>query len=367
MCGNNSHSSAARRRRVDSMVAKQAKQGVRGRAREWAVRAGLLSGSLLIAFLVAEVISRIFAPISDLRENVTLDGERVYDLFEPGAVYRQVSNEYDALTTITDKGHRSPAVEGNPDIVFIGDSFTYGYGLSDEQTFVSIYCRRQRLACANLAQPGSGTVKEVERLEQYLTTWDWHPREVRLFVFAMSGSFSAGNDFVDNYQREMHMRSQAEGGKSAADAPAAKQGGAAERIIGMQSFLLRHSNLMRLLKFYAGPLLKSLLVAEPGPERMAIALKATQSALRRLDELSRSAGFEYTIYLIVPVQDILRGTADETLAALNSVSPKPAVATAQLYSESPASFYFAFDGHLNPEGNRRLAEFLASRDRAAAE
>lgn len=349
------------------MVASQKKQGARVRLREWAVRAGLMFGSLLVAFLVAEGVSRIFAPISDLRENLTLDGERVYDLFAPGAVYRQVSNEYDALTTITDKGHRAPAVEGNPDVVFIGDSFTYGYGLSDEQTFVSLYCSRQKLACANLAQPGSGTLKEVERLEQYLTTWNWRPREVRLFVFAMSGSFSAGNDFVDNYQREIHMRSQAAGNAAATGAPAANQGGAAERIIGLQSFLLRHSNLMRLLKFHAGPLLKSLLVAEPGPERMTIALDATRSALRRLDELSRSAGFEYTIYLIVPVQDILRGTAAETLAALDSVSPKPVVATAQLYADSPADFYFAFDGHLNPEGNRRMADFLASRDRAAAE
>ncbi len=41
---------------------------------------------------------------------------------------------------------------------------------------------------------------------------------------------------------------------------------------------------------------------------------------------------------------------------LDGVAPKPAIATAQLYIESPARYYYAFDGHLNPEGNRLLAD-----------
>ncbi len=344
------------------MELKQEQGRLRSPAREWAARIGLMLASMLLAVLLAEGLSRIFAPISDLRENIALDGTPIRDFLAPGSVYRQVSNEYDALTTITDKGHRVPAVEGNPDIVFIGDSFTFGYGLSDDQTFVSIYCRRQRLSCANLGQPGSGTLRQVERLEKFLRDWNWQPREVRLFVFAMSGSFSSGNDFVDNYDRERRMRAMAASGGAPAEVPQAEAAGVAERIIGMQSFLLRHSNLMRLLKFYAGPLVKSLIVAEPGEQRMAIALDATRDALARLDALSRERGFEYSIYLIVPANDILRGTQDQTLAMLDGVAPKPAIATAQLYIESPARYYYAFDGHLNPEGNRLLADFLVARD-----
>lgn len=347
------------------MVLKE--ERLRSPVREWAIRAGLIFASLIFAFLVAEGLSRIFAPISDLRENIALNGERIQDFVAPGSVYRQVSNEYDALTTITDKGHRVPAVEGNPDVIFIGDSFTFGFGLEDDQTFVSNYCGRQRLVCANLGQPGSGTLKEVERLEKFLADWNWRPREVRLFFFAMSGSFSAGNDFVDNYYREQRVRAGNGGPVVTPEAGLEQAGGAAERIIGLQSFVLRHSNLIRLLKFYAGPMLKSMIVAEPGGERMEIALDGTRKALARLDKLSRQAGFDYSIYLIVPVQDILRGTHAETLAMLNSVSPKPAIATAQLYAESPAKYYFAFDGHLNPQGNRLLADFLVSLDGEEAE
>lgn len=344
------------------MVLKQEQERFRSPVREWAIRISLIFASLLIAMLMAEVLSRIFAPISDLRENIALDGGRIEDFVAPGSVYRQVSNEYDALTTITDKGHRVPAVEGNPDIVFIGDSFTFGFGLEDDQTFVSVYCQRQRLACANLGQPGSGTLKEVERLEKFLTQWNWRPREVRLFFFAMSGSFSAGNDFVDNYHRELRMRAEAHGDSPSSETIQEEAGGTAERIIGLQSFLLRHSNLVRLLKFYAGPMLKSMIIADPGDARMTIALDGTRKALTRLDALSREVGFAYSIYLIVPVHDILRGTHADTLATLNSVSSKPAIATAQLYAASPAKYYFAFDGHLNPEGNQLMADFLVSLD-----
>ena len=345
------------------MDLKQEQGKLRSPAREWAARIGLMLASLLFAVLLAEGLSRIFVPISELRENITLEGDRIEDFVTPGSVYRQVSNEYDALTTITDKGHRVPEVSGNPDVVFIGDSFTFGFGLEDDQTFVSIYCRRQKLNCANLGEPGSGTAKQVDRLEKFLTLWHWRPREVRLFVFAMSGSFSAGNDFVDNYNRALRTPTVTGGAGAANGTRPMQAGGTAERVIGLQAFLLRNSNLVRLLKFYAGPMLKSMIVAEPGEDRMAIALDATRKELSRLDALSREIGFEYTIYLIVPVQDILRGTHPDTLAVLNSVSPKPVIATAQLYLLSPARYYFAFDGHLNPEGNRLMADFLVSRDR----
>ena len=211
----------------------------RSSTREWAIRLTLLVISLVVALVIAEVATRIIHPIWDGRDNVTLDGRPIKDWFEPGSVYRQISNEYDAITTITDKGHRVPGVEGNPDVIFLGDSFTYGYGLSDEQTFASLYCKRRNLACVNLGMPGSGTLRQVERLEQYLDRYDWHPREVKLFFFGMSSSFSAGNDFVDNYDRE---RQDAGGNKGAAGAPVSGQvsqptatKGLAERIIGLQS------------------------------------------------------------------------------------------------------------------------------------
>ncbi len=338
----------------------------RSKTREWALRLTLLLVSLIVALVIAEVTTRIVHPIWDGRDNVTLDGKPIKDWFEPGSVYRQISNEYDAITTITSKGHRVPGVEGNPDVIFLGDSFTYGYGLSDEQTFPSLYCKRRNLACVNLGMPGSGTLKQVERLEQYLDRYGWRPREVKLFFFGMSSSFSAGNDFVDNYDREHQAAGNSTKPVSASASiggrPTSDQKDLAERVIGLQSVLLRHSNLLRLAKFYWGPMLKSMIVADPGETRMADAVAATERALARLDKLSNRAGFEYRIYLIVPVQDIIRGTDDETLATLRGVASRPIVPTAELFRDSPQDYYFAFDGHLNPHGSRRVADFLVQLD-----
>jgi hypothetical protein len=329
------------------------------KGREWRNRFILISVSLLFSLLLGELLTRLLFPISDRRDNITLDGKTITGFVVPGTTYRQVSNEYDALTTITDKGHRAPGVEGSPDLVFIGDSFTFGYGLNDGETFPSLYCAEAGRACANLGLPGSGTLKQVERLEEFITRYQWHPREVRLFFFGMSGSFSAGNDFVDNYNRAITREAREQGEPVKAGQPR----GFTERVIGLQGVILKYSNLARMLKFYAGPRLKAMFVAEPGEQRMLKAVESTRTSLQQLDELSRRAGFEYSIYLLVPVQDILRGTYQDTLATLQSVSPKPVVTTAELFLDSPAQYYFAFDGHLNPKGSKRVADFLISSDK----
>jgi hypothetical protein len=335
---------------------------MRGMLKEWLLRLVLLAGSLVFALLVAEVLLRVVAPINDGRANVALDGRPITGWFEPGSVYRQVSNEYDVLTTITDKGHRVPGASGNPDVVFLGDSFTYGWGLSDTESFASIYCATVVRECANLGAPGTGTLRQVRRLRHFLTAWHWRPREVKLFFFGMSSSFSAGNDFVDNYTYGRWMNGERAGEVLANTAGQEPTLSLAARVIGWQSRLLEHSNLVRFAKFHWGPLLRSLLLADPGQERMAEALMYTEEGFAELDELSRDIGFEYSVYLIVPVQDIIRGTHGQTLATLNRVSRTPAVSTATLFVAAPQQFYYAYDGHLNAKGSRRIAELLVSLD-----
>jgi hypothetical protein len=328
-------------------------------AREWAIRAALMLGSLVVALALAEGIVRAFYPVLDGRNNVTLDGAPIKDWFAPGSVYRQVSNEYDAITTITDKGHRVPGTDGNPEVVFVGDSFTYGYGLKDEETFASLYCASRRVGCANLGMPGSGTSRQVQRLEEFLSKWQWKPRQVKLFFFGMSGSLSAGNDFVDNYNYGRWLKARQNGPALPGEvARAPRPESLRARVIGWQSSLLEHSHVMRRAKFHWGPLLKSLIINDPGEERMSEALAHTKRGLEELDDLSRRAGFDYEIYLIVPVQDIIRGTHDDTLAALNGVSPKAAIPTAPLFVGEPQNYYYAYDGHLNPRGSRRIGDLL---------
>ena len=332
----------------------------------------LVSISTVMALLVAEAAVRTIHPISDGRDNVTLDGTPITSWFEPGTVYRQVSNEYDARTTITGEGHRVPGTAGNPDVIFLGDSFTYGWGLPDDETFASIYCAGVQKACVNLGVPGTGTAKQLDRLESFLDRYGWRPKEVKLFFFGMSGAWSAGNDFVDNYDERGLSDARARGTSPAPPArdrraAAPPQAGMAERLIGLQSAVLQRSNLMRLVKYYWGPAIKSVIVAEPGEERMAVALRYTAQNFKRLDALSRKHGFAYTIHLIVPVQDVILGTYTRSQEALQSVSPRPVIATGQLFTDRPQDYYYAYDGHINSRGSRRIGEFLVTRERGEAD
>ncbi len=246
--------------------------------------------STLVGLAMAEGMVRVFFPIYDGRDNLTLDGRPIKEWFEPGSVYRQFSNEYDARTTITRQGHRVPGTDGNPAVCIPRDSFTYGFGLSDDQTFASIYCSARHIECANLGMPGSGTSRQVLRLEQFIQKWNWRPREVKLFFFGMSSSFSAGNDFVDNYDYGRWLRAKASGVPIVrGPRPTLSLG---ERMISWQEKLIEHSTLIRRVKYHWGPLLKSMIIADPG-DRMAEALLYTERGLQELDDLSRRVGFEY--------------------------------------------------------------------------
>lgn len=332
--------------------------------KEWFFRLILLGTSLVFSLVATELVLTAFFPLYGGRDNVTLDGQPVTGWFPPNTVYRQISNEYDARTTITDKGHRVPGSAGNPDLIFLGDSFTYGFGLTDEQTFASIYCETTQRACANLGIPGSGTAKQLTRLKYFLDTYGWRPKEVRLFFFGMSGSFSAGNDFADNYN--YGERTGATTADVDPEVPRAQpRPGLSGRIIGAQNFLLERSNLVRRVKFHWGPTLKSLFINDFGESRMSRSLSLTADALRELDALSRRAGFAYRIYLIVPVQDILRGTDGETLAVLNRISPVPVTPTADVLRDQPERFYYHYDGHLNVAGAAAVGSLLVREDAGA--
>jgi hypothetical protein len=186
---------------------------------------------------------------------------------------------------------------------------------------------------------------------------------VKLFFFGMSTSFSSGNDFVDNYNFEQRLKA-----KAGQDAPTTYDAprGLVERVVAQQRAILENSNLVRVAKYRWGPSMRNLVLVDPGEGRMTDALAATKKRLDEFDALSKEFGFDYTIYLLVPVQDVMRKSYPATLAALASASPRPVVATAQLFLDSPQSYYFAYDGHINAKGNRRIGEFLVAQDGAVS-
>ena len=145
------------------------------------------SGQLLYLCNRAKVPDAFNDPMVRARVNVTEDGSQLRNELTPGARYRQISTEFDVETTISPRGYRLPYDGPRSEILFVGDSFTFGIGLADEETFASIYCQSRAVTCANLGRPGSGTVRQIDRLANALSR-GYRPREVKLFILAMTSS-----------------------------------------------------------------------------------------------------------------------------------------------------------------------------------
>jgi hypothetical protein len=324
----------------------------------------LLSGSILFSLCVIEVASRFLYPVYSHATKITLDKRPVASWVTPGITYRQISSEYDVITTITEKGHRVPIVESNPDVVFLGDSFTFGLGLSDGETFESLYCEARKYVCANLAVPGTGTEEQVDRLQNFLDKWGWRPREVKIFIMAMTASFSAGNDLADNYWYGVRKENSKNNGYVLGDRTTAQQElsniGVLERLVNTRGVFLEHSNLVRIGKLFWGPWLRNVLDPGLDERRLKRALDLTHLQLVRFDEMSRKYRFTYAIYLLHPVQDILRGSYVDTFTQLNKISPSTIRDPATLFELNPEQYYYPYDGHMNKKGSMRIANFLLS-------
>jgi hypothetical protein len=219
------------------------------RARALAGNLALLVASVLLGVTLLEVASRILFPISPGSRTLTLNGDpnplffRSNPLRLPAnEVYRLVSDEYDSIVTTTKLGFRGPAPAHDPDVIFLGDSFTFGRGLGDEETFAFLYCHQRQLSCANLGRGGTGTKRQLDILEEFLSKENWRPTKVKLFLMVMTSALMAGNDLADNLN------------EAAEDAePAVEPGGAAQRILDYRRTLLAHSNLARVVYFLGGP------------------------------------------------------------------------------------------------------------------
>lgn len=184
----------------------------------------------------------------------------------------------------------------------------------------------------------------------------------------MGSAFTSGNDLTDNYSyvrwsghipgTSLVVQDSLGVEPEKGEFPTAV--GWSERVLQYRFAAVRHSNLLRIVKYRWGPLLRSLLVPSGDERRLIAALALTGAELGRLDRLSKRYAFAYTIYVLHPVQDIMRGSFMTTTAQLDSVAPGPVHTTGVLFEKDPPRYYFPYDGHLNPEGSRRVAEFLVN-------
>jgi hypothetical protein len=322
--------------------------------------------ALLVGLLLVEIASRYIMPISPGVQLFYEDGRRVGALsFRANNVYRQVSTEFDALTTINEYGNRELTSNGNPEIIFIGDSFTFGHGLEDKDTFASIYCKSLNLRCSNLAKPGMGTKEEIDSLDYTLSELKWRPKTVKLIFLAMTSALSAGNDIYDNYLTAENATYSSTNSQSKAPNPSVTESSldinhlAHKSLKYIRDTLLSNSNLGRFIYFSIGHQLRSIFSPPASKKVLEIGLKITKQQLNRFIQLSRKFDFTPEVFLIHPVHDLTRGTYKDTAFILRETMQRiPLISTAEIFLDEPRKYYFTYDGHWNALGAKKIAEFL---------
>jgi hypothetical protein len=131
--------------------------------------------------------------------------------------------------------------------------------------------------------------------------------------------------------------------------------------------ILEHSNFVRNAYYIYAPVLRAAFSPEMDAMELQRALAITAQQFRRLKELATYYGFDYSIYILHPMQDLLNGGYENTLAAIREIAPTDRVYTtapAWLDGGPPQQYYYAMDGHPNATGAAKLAHFMMKQDLA---
>lgn len=330
----------------------------------------ILAVTALLCLTALEVASRFVMPIQAGVRYEDMAGQPIAypDLYQfahltPNLHYRMISLEFDATVTHTRHGYRGPEASGEPEVLFLGDSFTFGFGLNNDQTIPAKVCGALNRRCANLGYSGSGTVQQMEILKHFLDTYDWHPREVRLLVMAVSSRAMSGNDFEDNLSIGRYLETPTSAAarwrsdtKLLADVPLQR----------IKYWALKTSNLARILMYVAGrELRRRLRPAQPIPE-FDEAMAYTRQALNDFAALAEEKAFRCRVFFLSPLAELVNSAHQQTFALLQTLTPAKcsldSLNPALLATGKPEQYFYALDGHYTPEGARLIADHMASLD-----
>jgi hypothetical protein len=113
--------------------------------------------------------------------------------FKPNSEFEVEYYEYRTAIHIDRWGGRVvpslKSVEGMPVIPVLGDSFSFGLGVNDDETFINLICRNSHVIYLNLGAPGSALPNQLDLLE--FRHEELGSPQLYLFVFYL------GNDFSD--------------------------------------------------------------------------------------------------------------------------------------------------------------------------
>ena len=321
------------------------------------VKNGLLMlASLLVFLLIVELTIDKIVPLRNVGPSFSAFHPVYGKHLKPGFSATRKTPEFTMRITTNQFGFRGPEIDALPErpVLFLGDSFTMGYGVNDGEEYPAIIAEAlaadpafARVEVLNAAIGDSGQGRWIKLLDHLGP--DLQPRLVVMQFLS--------NDFSDNRRNPMFRLSP--DGVLTEFAPTPETGRSAQRIIEAVPGLDR-TNLVGLLRqirdglgrMSAGP-------AEPASEPVVAAeqdqgdpeLTLTLALTERAVTTARSNGW--------PVLAILVGIAEPRRGALASLMREHDATILVLPDrDEAADHYYDVDGHWNAAGQRAAAAAL---------
>jgi hypothetical protein len=319
---------------------------------------------LALAFVAAAVIAEYSVRLAQPEINPAYHlrfvkgGGGLPALGERNSVHRQIKNTGDFDVTVRFNGYgfrdsKDLAEATGNDVVLVGDSFTFGWGVEEDERLTERLEERIGRRVFNISVPA-----DVDGYERLIGYAEKNGATVGTLIVALS------------METDIAIYEKRKPEPSVEKAPA---GGGLKQV---KEFLMGHSALYFLvttlvhrtawlkdLAVRAGLLVPNL----EGIHHFRSSQEAIESTVRRL---ARMALRYPTTVLVVPSRALWHGsgtTAEErrhgalvkslTAAGLDFLDLRPVFEA----GGNPLDFHFRNDGHWNPDGHARAAEALARR------
>lgn len=335
---------------------------VKSAARTIAIQAAIF----LCGLVAIELLLRQFFPLpphgGEYRDagGKAVRVARDADTLEPRLSVHHVASEFSARISTDDLGYRKMSNESRtPQFLFLGDSFTFGHGVSDDEVFSEMFCVKRGATCLNLGRSGTNTFDQVRLLGYGIDKHQLRPNTVVLTMLAACWLGVAGNDLGDNltFYRSM-QRSGSENDParlSRASLDLSFGPSLTDTLRTLQGWLSGFEITKRAL-IAASSGLKRSVYACSAPAELDAATSATSAALGELAQLGERYAFQVRVVVIHPFQD-LAGGFHSSEAAVGRALPRAfgCIATG---SKFRIEHYFPYDGHFNASGHANLASIL---------
>jgi lysophospholipase L1-like esterase len=326
----------------------------------------------LVGLLLAEVGLRLFWPQVFPVHPPGMYTEAPWGTsLTPGFSGRLQRTDFDAPFNVNDLGLRGSALPPRTDstvrVVALGDSQTFGFGVTDDSTF-SVQLERilnaaypaRDVQVVNAGTPGYGTYHQLALLR---ARWDTlHPDIVLL-------QFLPVNDFEENrFAVEKRAPEVRDGMLTRASADDAPRESWASRLEGAK----RRSHLLHLVSETAGGLAMRLglmgsMAGMVGEDFSTSDSVLTDGLLREVAQFARERGAQVLFLYSTGKHDMTNSYAPPRSRAVLAAAAQGAGAEwielndRMLQRPSPRQFYFGQDGHWSPMGHQVVAELVAER------